>query len=50
MVELGDVTLTTADWGYAKPRELLALLAHVARDDAGPRSAPRFGPTYPVVS
>ncbi len=26
-VELGDTTLTTADWGYAKPRELMFLLA-----------------------
>jgi predicted ATPase/DNA-binding SARP family transcriptional activator len=25
-VELGDVALTAADWGYAKPRELLFLL------------------------
>jgi DNA-binding SARP family transcriptional activator len=26
-VRIGDVTLTAADWGYAKPRELLFLLA-----------------------
>jgi two-component SAPR family response regulator len=26
-VEFGEVALTTADWGYAKPRELLFLLA-----------------------
>jgi predicted ATPase/DNA-binding SARP family transcriptional activator len=26
-VELGEVALTAADWGYAKPRELLFLLA-----------------------
>jgi predicted ATPase/DNA-binding SARP family transcriptional activator len=26
-VELGDVALTAADWGYAKPRELLFLLS-----------------------
>jgi predicted ATPase/DNA-binding SARP family transcriptional activator len=26
VVELGEVALTTADWGYAKPRELLFLL------------------------
>ena len=37
-VELGDVTLTTADWGYAKPRELLFLLATspaMTRDQIG---------------
>jgi predicted ATPase/DNA-binding SARP family transcriptional activator len=38
VVELGDVTLTTADWGYAKPRELLFLLATspaMTRDQIG---------------
>ncbi|MBV9451139.1 MAG: tetratricopeptide repeat protein [Streptosporangiaceae bacterium] len=38
VVELGDVTLTTADWGYAKPRELLFLLASsppMTRDQIG---------------
>ncbi len=27
MVEVGDTALTAADWGYAKPRELMFLLA-----------------------
>jgi predicted ATPase/two-component SAPR family response regulator len=38
VVELGDVTLTAADWGYAKPRELLFLLATspaMTRDQIG---------------
>ncbi len=37
-VELGDVALTAADWGYAKPRELLFLLASsppMTRDQIG---------------
>jgi two-component SAPR family response regulator len=37
-VRLGDVTLTAADWGYAKPRELLFLLASsppMTRDQIG---------------
>jgi len=37
-VQLGDVTLTAADWGYAKPRELLFLLASsppMTRDQIG---------------
>jgi predicted ATPase/DNA-binding SARP family transcriptional activator len=37
-VEVGDVALTAADWGYAKPRELLFLLASsppVTRDQIG---------------
>jgi len=37
-VQLGDVTLTAADWGYAKPRELLFLLASsrpLTRDQIG---------------
>jgi predicted ATPase/DNA-binding SARP family transcriptional activator len=38
VVQLGDATLTTADWGYAKPRELLFLLATsppMTRDQIG---------------
>ncbi len=38
VVELGDVTLTMADWGYARPRELLFLLATsppMTRDQIG---------------
>ncbi len=37
-VRLGEVTLTAADWGYAKPRELLFLLASsppLTRDQIG---------------
>jgi DNA-binding SARP family transcriptional activator len=37
-VQLGDVALTAADWGYAKPRELLFLLASsppMTRDQIG---------------
>jgi predicted ATPase/DNA-binding SARP family transcriptional activator len=37
-VRLGDVALTAADWGYAKPRELLFLLASsppLTRDQIG---------------
>jgi predicted ATPase/DNA-binding SARP family transcriptional activator len=37
-VEIGDVALTAADWGYAKPRELLFLLASsppMTRDQIG---------------
>ena len=37
-VRLGDTTLTAADWGYAKPRELLFLLAsspQLTRDQIG---------------
>ena len=26
VVEVGDAALTAADWGYAKPRELMFLL------------------------
>jgi DNA-binding SARP family transcriptional activator len=37
-VQLGDTALTAADWGYAKPRELLFLLASsppMTRDQVG---------------
>jgi predicted ATPase/two-component SAPR family response regulator len=38
VVEIGDTALTAADWGYAKPRELLFLLATspaMTRDQIG---------------
>ena len=44
MVHRGEVAVTAADWGYAKPRELLFLLA-ASPPMTGTRSPPRFGPT-----
>ena len=43
-VRLGDDALTAADWGYAKPRELLFLLA-TSPPLTGSRSAPPCGRT-----
>lgn len=46
-VHLGDVPLTAADWGYAKPRELLFLLATsqpMTRDQLGAALWPELPP------
>ena len=49
-VELGDTALTAADWGYAKPRELMFLLAFFAGDDQGPdRRRAVAGPVAPAA-
>lgn len=46
-VELGDAALTAADWGYAKPRELLFLLATspaMTREQVGAALWPDLAP------
>lgn len=44
-VHCGEQLLTTADWGYGKPRELLFLLAS-SPPLSKSRSAARYGPTW----